>query len=106
LYLRASGVVEKRINGAFGTGAGVVATFLIASIRLDFGMKESSGLSTRVIRKDVKDKGKYLLMVLWSPSLATHSLALFLSVGIQALAGDFVSSFCEGGSLFLRKLAS
>jgi hypothetical protein len=68
-------------------------------------MKESSGPTTGAIRKDVKDKDKYLLMVFWSPSFATCSLALFLSVRIPALAGGFVSSFGKGGSLFRRKLA-
>jgi hypothetical protein len=64
LCLRASGSVENRIGGAFGTGAGVEATSQVAFMKLESGLKESSGPTTGAIRKDSKDEGKYLLMVL------------------------------------------
>lgn len=107
MCLRASKDVEKWIGGSFGTGAGVVETSRIAFIKfikLGFGLKESLGPTTGAIRKDDKEEGKYLLMVLWSTSFANLILAFFLLVRIRALAGGFVLSLSNGGSLFLRKL--
>ncbi len=55
-------------------------------------------------RKDDKDKGKYLLMVLWYPSLASLNRLLLRASEMRELVGFFASSVGKGGSLFWRKL--